>query len=525
MRVLIQCGNNLENSRRVLSISSLLRDHGVQPVVAVYNKEYTGFFSSAGIQSLPFFDARPLAVTSERIGAVGFKPDAADIFALEVLRSKLAGAKFDIRKNTHMMNRTMIGLDEIVKGEGIDSLLVWNGHTGLVANVWRVYKEAKGIPGGYMERGLLPDGVFFDPIGTNGDASIARGSSSAEGMPSNDYRERHAAAIETLIPSVERELFLKGMQQARTKTIFVPLQVQSDSNIILHSPRLKSMRKLVLQAIYIRDHFFPDYSIVVRPHPEESPDVVLNIPLADRLVIKRDGTLSEALCASEITITINSTVGLEAALQGSLPVVLGEGIYCQEPFVVRLLRHQDGGIVVDRLKALKSAPEVFHDQLMQYLAHYFDMNQVQPVYRRLSEPLGLLEAIKRDNAGASSTTTGTPKPSATEPFTAQSKVFSAARAHFQKQAGPISCDAFDLDTVKLIVNYRKTSHPPDRATIAAMLNSLLGIDASYTIRPQTVAKSGDIAIVPAAVSFTGARKYRLVLDEHFGLHKNFVSQF
>ncbi|MDI7862102.1 hypothetical protein MRS76_09045 [Rhizobiaceae bacterium n13] len=511
MRILIQCGNNLENARRVHALASLLQEHGHQPVVSVYSPEYTGFFRTVGIEAVAFFEFRPRIAPSNLESETGIDIHWNDFFALDIARSEGAGTPFNLKRHVNPAARSLVGIHRLVTRQEIDSIVVWNGSTGSVANAWRTYKKAKAIAGGFIERGILPDGLFFDTQGVNGEASIAAGSRKiAPPDLAAEYEARHSAAIEAFFPDLAREPILANTGKARTKTIFVPLQVQHDSNIILHSDRVKTMRMLILEAIRLRDRYFPDFRILVRPHPEEERGLQLNIPVVDGLTITSEGHLADLLKACEVTITINSTVGFEAAVNGSLPVVLGEGIYCREDFVVRHEAVADGTVLHDRLRLLQEDPEAFFGKVRRYLAILFERNQVQPLYKRASEPTALLDALGTSDAAR--------KNSARNDREIIDRV---AGALLERQPAVIVCHVCGLHDKQVNLNYREIRVPMTFKVISSMLRCLLRRDLDCSISNVETLTSGDIAIAPDDADLPTGIDYRIVFNQYFAVHKDF----
>jgi capsular polysaccharide export protein len=106
--------------------------------------------------------------------------------------------------------------------------------------------------------------------------------------------------------------------------VFVPLQVQRDTNILFHSDHIKTMRQLVSSVADAASG--SDMTVVVRRHPEEV-DTLESFPVASNLHYIDDGTADEWCDYADLVVTVNSTVGLTALRRGKPVIALGRSIY------------------------------------------------------------------------------------------------------------------------------------------------------------------------------------------------------
>ncbi|MBI3299651.1 MAG: hypothetical protein HYZ75_15910 [Elusimicrobia bacterium] len=194
-------------------------------------------------------------------------------------------------------------------------IVLWNGDLPQDDAVKAACRR-RAIPVLHCEMAWFPqaDTVYFDWKGVNGASSI-------RGMP-----------LAPLDPREERELaaFLNrhharlGVEPGRPGTsrsfILAPLQVESDSNILKHSP-IKSMSRFVRT---IR-RMFPDEEIVVRPHPKARPPrfaLPRGCSYADPTV-----GLHPLLSRAKAVAALNSTVILEALSHFKPVVAFGAGLF------------------------------------------------------------------------------------------------------------------------------------------------------------------------------------------------------
>lgn len=107
--------------------------------------------------------------------------------------------------------------------------------------------------------------------------------------------------------------------------IFFPMQVSSDTQILINGRGYDNDSAIQ----YCIDNYGEDYLIVIKPHPaEKNLNYFIKIyeKYSDKCIFTTNQT-SELISTSSKTITINSTVGLEAMIQGKAVDVLGECLY------------------------------------------------------------------------------------------------------------------------------------------------------------------------------------------------------
>ena len=125
-------------------------------------------------------------------------------------------------------------------------------------------------------------------------------------------------------------LFLKQRKKLKDKLtlalpkkyIFIPLQVNTDTQILVHS-QYESMQAFIS---HVEKTFYAersDVSLVFKPHPmDKGKEYVFD---SKSLVV--DNETSQLIQGSEFIITINSTVGFEAIQSYKTVIVLGEAFY------------------------------------------------------------------------------------------------------------------------------------------------------------------------------------------------------
>jgi len=498
-RILIQCGDNLENRFRVLSLAERLKAWGAEPLVAVYTQPYASLFEAFDIETVALFDFRNATSRLDTLHRFDFSLKELDLAPLEREKARLAGGTFDAGRAFAAARRALVAVDRIVKTKEIDELVVWNGYTGAVANAMRCYKLAQRMGGGFIERGLVKDATIFDRYGVNGASGMAFGRRSLSGERRERLLNDHMPALRRHFPTFDADVFRSADRSGRRRRLLVPLQVQRDSNIILHSFEIKTMRRLVIEAMRLRRTLGGQWDVVVRPHPEEDPKEILNLPREPGLIIDNETNLNTQLAESSAVVTVNSTVGLEAAFAGCAPIVFGEGIYCREPFVIRA---QDGLVDDERLRAWRDDLSARFDEIGEYLAHLFDKHQLQPFDGRASEAESLRRDMQLDLDGF----VGAPSTELDGTLVGQ------ARSQLCGDNSALKVHAIGLAEARVNETYRDINVTIRRKTIERAISLQLCNDRPIELSVLREPASGDIAIIGPNVSPTACSGYSVVMD-------------
>lgn len=202
-------------------------------------------------------------------------------------------------------------------------MLIWNG--GKYRQ--RIALEAaklKNIKVFYFENGLLPNTMVFDEKGINYENSIPRDSGFFQNYTKN------LELPTSLVPRVGKgsQKFTGEKEGLPDNYLFVPFQVDYDTQIISHSHWIKNMRLLfdVIEVLSKQS----DYSFVFKEHPSsgvEYKDLHTRAEGLKRVYFKNTYSTQELIENSLGVITINSTVGIESLLFHKRVIVLGDAFY------------------------------------------------------------------------------------------------------------------------------------------------------------------------------------------------------
>jgi len=249
--------------------------------------------------------------------------------------------------------------------KGYSKILIWGGgkfrqrialQIATVCNV-QIY---------YFENGLLPKTKVLDKKGINYNNSVPR---------EREFYECYKGDLELpkeLVPRVSKhvEKFNSQKEALPKKYIFVPFQVDYDTQIITNSPWIKNMRELfhVIQKIAVKS----DYHFVLKEHPSSS----INYPYLYKEVDKihnvsfHNAYLTQELIEnSSAVITVNSTVGVESLLFHKKVIVLGEAFYGIDGISLSVKSVDSLIDVINNLDSLEFNVRLV-DNFLQYL--YYD---------------------------------------------------------------------------------------------------------------------------------------------------------
>lgn len=352
MKILIQCGDHFENQNRIMTLASTLRDLGCKPIVLLYSNKKGRYFENEGIETVAFEDhipdtSVPNGTTIESMLEEGITYN--DVMQPEQRRRPRIGWPGQRLRTINDIYRHYTALNSIIDSYQPQKIVVWNGFTGYVANILRLIVANRKIPCAFLERGLLKNSLFIDRQGVNGASSLndlSADNLDKMSLPEQEYNN----TVKLFNVAPERpEPTTESIQN-----IFFPLQVQLDTNIIMYSP-YRSMREAFFEIYEALNKYNTNF--LVRPHPEELPETAPNIPRYKNVRVSKEQSLDHWLDWSDIVVTINSTVGLEALIKGKKVISLGGSIY------------SSAGLTSSLSSDLRLTAKATRDRLIKYLAY------------------------------------------------------------------------------------------------------------------------------------------------------------
>ncbi len=209
---------------------------------------------------------------------------------------------------------------------------IWNGNKfyGAAATI---AARAAGRRMLFFEGGLLPDTTTMDDKGINDANSLPRD----ESFYLNWARENRAVVAAELPLTLVRREFDRNKKvigeemSLPPRYIFVPFQVNGDSQIFNHSQWIGNMHQFyaILTELVagMKDR---QTMLVIKEHPScpmEYRDLHLAAAKNGRLMFANLNNTQQLIENAMAVITINSTVGLEALLLDKKVVTLGDACY------------------------------------------------------------------------------------------------------------------------------------------------------------------------------------------------------
>ena len=226
----------------------------------------------------------------------------------------------------------------------IDLVCVWNGTLVPLAAATRIARKT-GRQTLFFENGYLPNTTTVDPCGVNYANSLV-------GKPRSFYdditvdadklRQLYTAkpairALKTKWYHFLRKKQPQGQPEAvrlPEKYMFVPFQVNDDTQVLLNSPHIKTMPELlaaVVPAVEQHNKITGDnLSLVVKEHPSDFGRVdytSLRETYSSKAVFLRYFPTPQLIEQAAGIITINSSVGIEALLKHKPVITLGNAFY------------------------------------------------------------------------------------------------------------------------------------------------------------------------------------------------------
>lgn len=344
-----------------MTLALELKEAGHSPTILLYSNLKGRYFENNGISTISLEahasqDAPAKEITIDSFLEDGIKYN--DVMVAEARRRPIVGWPGQRVKTIRDIHRIHKTLSHIISTQNPGKIIIWNGFTGYVANILRLVCEHRKIECAFLERGLLKGSLFIDRLGVNGASSL---------------NQLTPTSVDNYLLSSEETTFVKQLFNIDSQTIektepkknlniFFPLQVQLDTNIILYC-KYRSMRETFLDIYSALNTTHSTF--LIRPHPEETAETLINIPRFDNVKVSSEKSLDHWLDWSDLVVTINSTVGLEALIKGKQVISLGQSIY------------SSAGLT-NALDNKKLSSAINHQRLINYLGLLIKSNLLLP---------------------------------------------------------------------------------------------------------------------------------------------------
>ena len=143
--------------------------------------------------------------------------------------------------------------------------------------------------------------------------------------------------------------------------IFFPLQVNSDTQIVLNSSYNSMYEALseILPAL-----LETGYKIILKEHPAEVEPVNYNKFVDnENIFLLKKYSIDQLIRQATFTVNINSSVGLQAVAENSKVLVLGESLYAQAPNVIQYIKGDNISALLTQMNFDPSAVEKYIQHL------------------------------------------------------------------------------------------------------------------------------------------------------------------
>jgi capsular polysaccharide export protein len=268
----------------------------------------------------------------------------------------------------------------------IDMVCVWNGTLVPLAVAVTIARKL-GKKTMFFENGTLPGTTTVDPVGVNNRSILVGKDASFYDKVIVDPVKMDAIrnskpGIRALKTRWYNQVFRKKPSTPEnihlpSRFIFVPFQVQDDTQVLWHSPRIKTMFALVdcvMNAVteYNRQSG-DDLWVIFKEHPSDYGRIDYS-PIKEKYQGQKVYFLKyfptpELIDKSMAVITINSSVGIEALVQHKPVITLGNAYYNIDG-VVKHVQQVDS--LPDVLAALPNIQKVeLVDNFLYYLRYCY----------------------------------------------------------------------------------------------------------------------------------------------------------
>ena len=274
--------------------------------------------------------------------------------------------------------------DALLK-RGYDKMLIWNGGK-FRQQIAVAIAKAYGTNIYYFENGLLPHTLVFDPKGINFDNSLPRDRHFYETYRSNRPLPK------ALVPRIgkKRAVFEGEKERLPERYIFVPFQVDYDTQIITQSPWIKNMRMLydLIEKIAAQ---CSSYHFVLKEHPSsgvEYPDLHIRASKRANIHFANSHSTQDLIESSQAVITINSTVGIESLLFHKRVIVLGNAFYAIEGIAQKVSGENELLELLNHLDHFAINTELV-DRFLRYLYYEYLIHKDGTEYQEICQRMTL----------------------------------------------------------------------------------------------------------------------------------------
>jgi len=278
--------------------------------------------------------------------------------------------------------------DYIIKNN-IDLVCVWNGTLVPLASAVRVAAKL-GRKTLYFENGYLPNTTTVDPCGVNYCNSLVGKQRSFYDLIEIDQGKMSKfhetpIGIRTLKSKWYHGFLKRGPRgqpeqiELPKRYIFLPFQVHDDTQVLLHSPVIKTMFQLMDYAVQIVELYNRQsgdcLQIVVKEHPSDFGRIDysrLKEKYRDsKVIFSRYYPTPDLIKNACGVMTINSSVGIESLLYHKQIFTIGKVFYNVEGLVhsINSLHPKDAVDIIGKIN--ERTDDVLIDKFLYFLRYEY----------------------------------------------------------------------------------------------------------------------------------------------------------
>lgn len=263
------------------------------------------------------------------------------------------------RKAKHAQLAERLIEDRLANAQGAVAL-VYNGHNVPDSVLAHVAPRHRRL---FIENGYFAGTIQADPCGIN----------ALNGLPRDpDFYRSYRPDDRPLRCDPNRRVAKHATDAARALPagyVFVPFQLDSDSQMTRHSPWIRDMAHLH-HVLYALAEACPDLTFVVKEHPNARATLAGTVHPHDRIIFQNGRDTQTLIDGARLVLTVNSTVGVEAISRGKTVITLGEACYAIPGIALRVGDAEALRIVLSQPERWAPDPDLVH-RFLHYLTYRF----------------------------------------------------------------------------------------------------------------------------------------------------------
>jgi len=263
-------------------------------------------------------------------------------------------------------------------------IMVWNSslfRQSIAVDISKLY----GIEPIVIESGLMPNRIVVDTKGANYLNSVPRSREFFENYQNNK------TLPSTLIPRVPKNAkkFIDTPKIELPKEyIFVPFQVDYDTQILLFSPWIESMEELYNIIDEVSNIL--DINFILKEHPssiKDYPQLHQRALQNSKISFANGHPTQELIEKSKAVITINSTVGIESLLFQKRVIVLGKAFYAIDGITKQANSKEELIDILSNLNSWRFNHNLV-DNFLKYLYYEYlvSVDEIEKIKQKIQAP-------------------------------------------------------------------------------------------------------------------------------------------